>query len=295
MALLLFILTVITTLLAGYSLQTGFLYQGGELEAIPGWAELIRDPLLVLRGLPFSLALLVILLAHESGHYFACRRHGINCTLPYLIPAPHFLNMFGTFGALIRIKSPFFNRRQLFDVGIAGPLAGFVVTLPVLVAGILLSSHHLMPEPENGYMLLFGEPLLFKLASALFFNGDPELINLHPLGWAAWIGMLATSLNLLPAGQLDGGHIVYALFGSLAHKYTSIITAAGLLLLGLWSWPVLAYLLFGILLLVMKLRHPPTLFDAYPLDSGRRCLGLAAALIFLLTFIPVPVQISGAL
>ena len=295
LALFLLLLTGITTILAGFSLHSAYLYQGGEISAIPGWAELISNPMLILQGVPFALALMLILLSHESGHYFACRYHGINCTLPYLIPAPHFLNMFGTFGALIRIKSPFLNRRQLFDVGIAGPVAGFIVTLPVLVAGILLSNQTAVSPPESGYILLFGEPLLFKLVSAVFFEHSPELINLHPLGWAAWIGMLATSLNLLPAGQLDGGHILYALFGAKYHKYASAATASGLLLLGIWSWPVLAYLLFGILLLVMKLRHPPTVFDSYPLDSRRKYLGWAAAVMFLLTFLPVPIQITGAI
>ena len=293
LALFLFLLTVITTILAGYSLHTAYLYQAGDIVDQPLWLDLLRNPLLLLQGLPFSAALLLILGAHELGHYFACRYYGINCSLPYLIPAPPLLNMFGTFGALIRIKSPFFNRRQLFDVGIAGPLAGFAVTIPILAAGLILSNETVITEAVSGYTLLFGEPLLFKLASWLFFSGDGSAINLHPLGWAAWIGMLATSLNLLPAGQLDGGHIVYAISGSRIHRILSTVTAILLLGLGIWSWPVLAYLLFGILLLVMKLRHPPTLFDSYPLDRKRIFLGLAAGLIFLVTFIPIPVQIAG--
>ena len=295
LALFLFSLTALTTTIAGYSLHSVYLFQGGELASLPHWTALIHNPALLIQGIPFSLGLMLILLFHESGHYFACRHYRIDCTLPYLIPAPSFLNMFGTFGALIRIKSPFFNRRQLFDVGIAGPLAGFVISLPVLAAGIILSSQTVISEPESGYILLFGEPLLFKITSYLFYSGEAGLINLHPLGWAAWIGMLATSLNLLPAGQLDGGHIVYALFGPVIHKYSSAITTALLLGLGLWSWPVLAYLLFGILLLVMKLKHPPTLVDSFPLDRKRQRLGLAAGIIFLLTFIPFPVQISGTL
>lgn len=293
LALFLFLLTALTTLFAGYSLHLTFLYQGGEAPAGTILSGLAENPLLLLNGIPFSAALLLILLAHESGHYWSCRYHGINCTLPYLIPAPPFVNMFGTFGALIRIKSPFFNRRHLFDVGIAGPLAGFAVTVPVLVAGILLSNEAVITDPGDGYTLLFGEPLLFKAASRLFFSGPGEAINLHPLGWAAWIGMLATSLNLLPAGQLDGGHIVYAAAGARIHKTVSAVTAVFLLLLGLWSWPVLAYLLFGILLLLMKLSHPPTLFDHYSLDRKRILLGVAALIVFLVTFIPVPVQIAG--
>ncbi len=294
LALFLFLLTGLTTLLAGYSLHTGFLLQAGEILSQPHWTGLLRNPALILQGLPFSVALLLILGAHESGHYFACRHYGISCSLPYLIPAPPFVNLFGTFGALIRIKSPFFNRRQLFDVGIAGPLAGFAVTVPVLAVGIMLSNQASITEIEPGYTLLFGEPILFKLASRMFFSGEASSINLHPLGWAAWIGMLATSLNLLPAGQLDGGHIVYALSGFRTHRALSIATTVLLLGLGIWSWPVLAYLLFGILLLVMKLQHPPTLFDNYPLDRKRIIIGLAAGLIFLITSIPIPVQIAGA-
>ncbi len=293
LALFLFLVTGFTTILAGYILHTAFLLQAGEIFSPPLWTDLLSNPMLLLKGLPFSAALLLILSAHESGHYFACRRYGISCTLPYLIPAPPFVNMFGTFGALIRIKSPFFNRRQLFDVGVAGPLAGFAVTVPVLVAGLMLSNETVITDADSGYTLLFGEPILFKLASWLFFSGEGSAINLHPLGWAAWIGMLATSLNLLPAGQLDGGHIVYALSGVRMHRILSTATTILLLGLGLWSWPVLAYLLFAILLLMMKLRHPPTLFDNYPPDRKRFLIGLAAGLIFLVTFIPVPVQIAG--
>ncbi len=286
-------MTGLTTVFAGYFLHAGFLLQAGETASQAFWTDLLRNPLLLLQGLPFSIALLLILGAHESGHYFACRHYRIKCSLPYLIPAPPFLNMFGTFGALIRIKSPFLDRRQLFDVGIAGPLAGFALTIPVLAAGLMLSGETVITGADSGYTLLFGEPLLFKAASWLFFSGDTEIINLHPLGWAAWIGMLATSLNLLPAGQLDGGHIVYAVSGARTHKILSISTAILLLGLGLWSWPVLAYLLFGILLLVMKLRHPPTIFDASLPGRKRLLLGLLAGIIFLVTFIPVPVQIAG--
>lgn len=285
--------TWLTTLFAGYSLHLTFLYQGGALSSLPSLFDIIKDPVLLLRGLPFSTALLLILIAHESGHYLACRYHGINCTLPYLIPAPPFINMFGTFGALIRIKSPFLDRRQLFDVGIAGPIAGFIITVPVLAAGLLLSNETVISAPQNGYTLLFGEPLLFKGAAWLLFPGETRYLNLHPLGWAAWIGMLATSLNLLPAGQLDGGHIVYCITSPVTHKKLSAVTAGALILLGVWSWPVLAYLLFGILLLIMKLSHPPTLFDYHPLDKNRRFMALVALIIFLLTFIPVPVQIAG--
>jgi len=294
MALFLFLATCLTTIFAGYSLHVAFLYQGGEMAGRQLLEDLAGNPTLLLQGLPFSMALLLILLAHESGHYLACRFHGINCTLPYLIPAPPFVNMFGTFGALIRIKSPFLHRRQLFDVGIAGPIAGFVITIPTLVAGLLLSNETVVTPPETGYTLFFGEPLLFKGAAWLFFQGDPQQLNLHPLGWAAWIGMLATSLNLLPAGQLDGGHIVYSMTNPEIHKRLSAVTAGALILLGIWSWPVLAYLLFGILLLVMKLAHPPTLLDYYPLGRNRRILGILALIIFLLTFIPVPVQVAGA-
>ncbi len=284
----LFGLTCLTTLAAGFFLDLGF---SNSAEPADRLARLATRPWEILSGWPFAVSILAFLLAHEMGHYLACRHYGIRATLPYLLPAPPLLVPFGTFGAVIRIKSVFLNRRQLFDVGIAGPLAGFVVILPILVIGTLLSVDYVPPE-EPGLTLVVGEPLLFQISARLFFQGSGPDINLHPVGWAAWFGMLATSLNLLPIGQLDGGHVVYALFGERGHRLISIGVFVGLVVLGLLAWPMLTYLLFAVVVLVvMRFRHPPPLLPEATLDRGRIRLAAVGAAVFILTFIPVPVRL----
>lgn len=286
---LLFLITCLTTLLAGFLWNAEFSAETSE-QLTESIVQLIHDPMILLAGLPFAFSVLLILICHEMGHYLTCRYHGIDATVPYVIPAPPPLNPFGTFGAVIRIKSLFRDRRQLFDVGIAGPLAGFVLILPVLAVGIALSTQFsgfdsLEPTWE------FGEPLLFQLAVKLFFHGDPAYIQLHPVGWAAWFGMLATSLNLLPVGQLDGGHVVYALFGGRVHRVVSYVTFTSLVLLSLLSWPMLGYLLFAVILLFLRFRHPRPFNDAPQLGRARWILALVALAVFVLTFMPVPVRV----
>ncbi len=281
-------LTCLTTLAAGFFLDLGF---SGSAAAAERLGRLVTRPWEILSGWPFAVSILAFLLAHELGHYLTCRHYGIRATLPYLLPAPPLVVPFGTFGALIRIKSLFLDRRQLFDVGIAGPLAGFVVIVPILVIGIALSVDYVPPE-EPGLSLEVGEPLLFQLAVRLFFPGTGPDINLHPVGWAAWFGMLATSLNLLPIGQLDGGHVVYALFGERGHRLISVAVFVMLVMLGLSAWPMLTYLLFAVVVLVvMRFRHPPPLLGEGSLGRVRIWLAVVAAVIFVLTFIPVPVRL----
>lgn len=284
-------LTALTTLVAGF-LQNLLFVSKSAAEVSSGLSSVMSDPLQLLSGLPYSLTILAILLAHETGHYLACRYYRIDATLPHLIPAPPFFVLFGTFGAVIKIKSLFRDRRQLFDVGVAGPLAGFVVVLPALILGLRLSTQFEANE-VTGMRLEFGEPLLFWLFAKLFFSGDSGLINLHPIGWAAWFGMLATSLNLLPIGQLDGGHIVYSIFGRQGHRIASLTTFAGLVLLSFASWPMLGYLLFALILLLLRFRHPPPYIDLPSLDKKRLRLALVSLAVFVLTFIPVPVRVVG--
>ncbi len=303
-------LTVLSTLFSGLLFSLDHL----QLE-VDGFTSLIlgvlADPALLVHGAPFCLALLGILLAHELGHYLTCRYYGIECTLPYVLPAPSVIplppavmvllgsptwqwgampfNPFGTFGAVIRIRAPFRNRRQLFDVGVGGPLAGFVVILPVLAAALAMSGEF-EQLPEGG--LIFGESLLFQAATALFYPGeDPNRILLHPIGWAAWFGMLATSLNLLPIGQLDGGHMVYALFGPRVHYWVSRATFVGLVGVGFITWPpFIGYALFGMLGLLLGRRHPPPMDTREAPGPLRVGVALAAVAILALTFIPVPVR-----
>ncbi len=304
----LLLLTFVTTLLGGAFFYEGFLSSSAQ-EVPEAWGSEA-----ILNAFSFSATLLAILLAHESGHYFACRYYGIQATLPFVIPAPPALplpppiawllgapgvmsfawipfNPFGTFGAVIRIRSPFRDRRQLFDVGIAGPLAGFVVILPALMFGLLLS-RDFVPLDSEGFSYEFGEPLLFRLAVLLFYQaGDGSSITLHPVGMAAWFGMLATSLNLLPAGQLDGGHIVYSLFGPRAHRVVSLLTLLGLVLISLWSFPAVGYLVFAALVSILGLRHPPPSLPVDRLGRNRMIIAIVGLLIFIFTFIPIPIQI----
>jgi len=222
--------------------------------------------------------MLTILMAHEMGHYIACRRWGIAATLPFFLPSPLLL---GTFGAFIQIRVPVYNRRSLFDIGVAGPIAGFVVLLPVLVAGVWMS--HVAPN-AGGF---FGTPLLLRVFEAIRFPGvAPENIMLHPVAVSAWAGLLATAVNLLPAGQLDGGHIVYALGGGqYLHRTVSRVTIGVLAVLGFFcsAWWIWAVLLFFF-------RRHPFIYDETPLGAGRLAIAIVALIILVLSLALAPVN-----
>lgn len=301
---LLLVLTILSTLVAGFIFHVQFSSET-EVEAYHRISEALAHPVQVLEGLDFAAAILLILLAHELGHFLACRFYRLNASLPHLIPAPPVLYipfigwfsgfLFGTFGAVIRIRSQFRNVKQLFDVGVAGPIAGFLLIVPVLILGMVYSTEFHEFEQLEG-MFMFGEPLLFKWAASLFYRGDPYLLNLHPIGWAAWFGMIATSLNLLPVGQLDGGHIVYALFGEKVHRIVSYATFGGLILLGIFAF--YGYLFFAVLLVILRFRHPRPYIGWQPLGKARMWTAIVALVIFILTFMPVPVTVvenSGTL
>jgi membrane-associated protease RseP (regulator of RpoE activity) len=240
-------------------------------------------PILLLDGLAFSLTLMTILLAHELGHYFTCRYYGIDASLPYFLPAP---SPIGTLGAFIRIRSPIYTLRALFDVGVAGPLAGFLMLLPALAIGMAMSK--VIPGIAERGDMIFGVPAIQRAMEWIFFPGVPSSdIYLHPVARAAWVGILATALNLLPIGQLDGGHILYA-FAGRWHKLLSRLFVVALIPLAFytrsWSWLVWAALLF-----FFALRHP-VICDEGKLGAKRVVLGLAALAIFLLTFTVVPIR-----
>jgi len=245
----------------------------------------VTHPAQLLHGLWFSLTLLTILLAHELGHYFACQYYRIDATLPYFIPAP---TLIGTMGAFIRIRSPIYTRRALFDIGIAGPLAGFLFLVPALAVGLAFSK--VIPGIAERGELVFGIPLAQQLMSALVFPGVSTAdIYLHPVARAAWVGLLATALNLLPIGQLDGGHILYSMVGNV-HKKLSRMFVGALVVAGIfysYTW-----LIWALLLLVLGMRHP-SIHDATPLGAGRVKLGLLALVIFLLSFSLIPVRITN--
>jgi membrane-associated protease RseP (regulator of RpoE activity) len=286
---LLFVLTFLSTTYAGI-----FYVIGEDVGFLRLLLEIIRRPGLLLRGLPFSYTLIAILLAHELGHYLACRYYGIRCTPPYFLPFP--ISFAGTLGAFIRIKSHFPSRRALFDVGIAGPLAGFVFAFPALVIGIAKSE--LRPHSVLHGSLVFGEPLLFRWVGKLVVGYSPELHDMiaNPIAMAAWFGLLVTSLNLLPIWQLDGGHISYALLGRDRQKVVSIAAAIMLILTSFAGWPIPSYLVFALLVLFIGMRsrfyHPPTWDDRQELGAAREILGFVAFVILIVCFTPVPIYIS---
>ncbi|MBN1756202.1 site-2 protease family protein [bacterium] len=268
---ILFVITVITTTIAG--------------AVLAGKSRI--NPDFFLSGLPFSLTLLSILGVHETGHFLASRYHRVEATLPYFIPAPpppFFL--IGTFGALIKIKSPIYNRKALFDIGFAGPATGFLLAIPLLFFGLSISRIEVSGPAIDGVLRL-GDSLILTLASRAVFGRIPEgyELMLHPVAFAAWIGLWVTAINLLPVGQLDGGHISYAIFGE-KYLYISRIVFIILVLMGL-LW--LGWILWGfILLFFLKLNHPPPVDPYTPLGIRRKILGIVAVLIFVMTFIPVP-------
>jgi membrane-associated protease RseP (regulator of RpoE activity) len=265
----LFFLTVFTTLLAGA------LHEG---------VNPLKNPEQILKGIPFSFSLMGILLAHELGHYLTARRHGLNVTLPYFIPAPPFPFIIGTFGAFIKMRSPVSDRRMLLDVGATGPLVGVAVSIPLLILGFQLSEVK-MVQGQMG--LTLGSSLLLYLISWLVVGPLPAGFDIviHPVGFAGWIGLLVTSLNLIPIGQLDGGHVAYALLGEKQNKISKYVFLA-LLALGIFGWP--GWLFWSLLLFIMGFRHPPPLHGWVSLDRKRKVIGWLTVAIFILTFIPVP-------
>ena len=252
-------------------------------------------PGLIWKGLPFSLTLLTILLAHEMGHYLTCRFYRVDASLPYFLPAP---TLMGTFGAFIRIRSAILTKRVLFDIGAAGPLAGFVFLLPALAIGMAFSK--IIPGIAYQGDIQFGTPGLQWILEKLIFPGVPAGdIYLHPVARAAWIGILATALNLLPIGQLDGGHILYSLVGE-RHKMLSKVFIAALIPLGfrwwlftrVWGIPVSVWWLWAIVLFFLARRHP-VIVDPASLSPGRKWLALASLIIFVLCFTAEPVTAIG--
>lgn len=262
----LFLLTVVTTVFAG---------------ALLDGVDIFSEPHLFYRGIPFALSLLLILGVHESAHYLTSRRYGLRVTLPFFIPAP---TIIGTMGAVIKIKSPIMDRRALLDIGVSGPLAGFAAALPVAVIGLKLS--HVTTEVGGAEGISLGSSLLFDFMIRAFAPeaaGDVHLV-LHPVAFAAWVGFLVTALNLLPIGQLDGGHIIAALFG-VAHRRISLFFLCSLIPLG-FLWP--GWLIWAVLLIIIGWRHqlPPNMY--IPLNRRQRAMGLISIVIFILTFTPVP-------
>jgi membrane-associated protease RseP (regulator of RpoE activity) len=273
--LILFILTIMSTLFTG-AMQTG--------------ADLLKEPGKICKGVPFSVTLMVILLSHELSHYFTSRRHGVKATLPYFIPAPATLTIFGTFGAFIKMKSPIITREALIDIGASGPIAGFIISVIATIVGLQMSRVGPVPRTGGAITFIFGDSILFSFLSQIILGATPagSDILLHPVAFAGWIGLFVTSINLIPVGQLDGGHIAYALLGE-KHTRFSMFLILMMILLGLLSWE--GWFVWSVLLLILGLRHPPVIYWKVPLGGKRKLIGWLAFVIFILTFIPAPFKI----
>lgn len=258
------------------------------------YAETAEQATQIWRGWPFSLSIMLILGAHELGHYFAARYHKVAVTLPYFIPLP-IISPIGTMGAVIRMKAPIKNKRALFDIGVAGPLAGLVFAVPLLIYGLMTSEVGAM----SSIGLLEGNSILYYLAKFAIFGqflpSETLDVHLNQVAWAAWVGLLVTALNLMPVGQLDGGHLMYSLLGSRARQlFIPVMAVLGALTLtsflidSTFTWGIWIVLLF-----FFGRAHAEPLDDVTPLDPRRRWLGIATVVIFLLIFVPIPFRILG--
>jgi membrane-associated protease RseP (regulator of RpoE activity) len=251
-----------------------FLLTIGSTALVGGWA--------------YSATILAILGFHEMGHYVACRYYDVDASLPFFLPVP--ITLTGTLGAFIRIREPIPYKRWLFDIGIAGPIAGFLVALPALFIGVAMS--HVVPLRGGPDTIMLGDPLLMKFAAWIFFPSmtDAQTLVLHPVAFAAWFGLLATALNLFPIGQLDGGHISYAVLGRRSTYVTvAMIGVAIVLSYRSASWIVWTIVVTA-MLFAFGVRHPPVIDEDAPLDRTRQALAIVAAIIFALCFTPAPIQ-----
>lgn len=267
---ILFILTFISTL------AVGAMHEG---------INILEEPLKIYKGFPFSFTLLAILLAHEFSHYIASKKHRIEASLPYFIPAP---TLFGTFGAVIKMKSPITTKNALIDIGASGPIAGFIISIIATIIGLFFSK--IMPVQDTGNFIALGDSLLFKGLTRAILGSVPNQhdVFLHPVALAGWIGFFVTSINLIPVGQLDGGHILYALLGE-KHSAFSKLLIGIMFIMGFFFWQ--GWIIWGVLLIILGFKHPPIVYAAVPLDPRRKIIGWISLAIFVLTFTPVPIMI----
>lgn len=281
----LFLFTLCTALAAGTQFAVTFANnQPGSInELFNSYMLFYKHPAALLAGLPFALTLLTILLAHELGHFFACRRNHIHASYPFFIPFP---SLIGTFGAFILMRSPIRTNRSLFDVGASGPLVGFIFAVPALLYGIAHAKLLVLPDSQT--QITFGNSLLVHLMSALIYPGVPtQNVLMDPIGRAAWVGLFATSLNLLPAGQLDGGHILRSI-SPRAHRVVSWLLPGALVVLGFFGQSMLWYIWAALLFGIRFLRIAP-IYDPTQLDPPRRFGAVLALLVFILSFMPMPI------
>jgi membrane-associated protease RseP (regulator of RpoE activity) len=291
LAILLFAITFFTCLAAGRQFAISFANgQSASLEEFGVSLKLLyKDPTALASGFPFAISLMFILLAHELGHYFACKHYGIRASYPYFIPAP---TLIGTFGAFILMRSPIRSRRALFDVGASGPLVGFIVAIPILIYGVMHS--RVVPKLTSADAdVVFGAPLALRLLALRFFPGaNPLTVLLHPVGRAAWVGLFATALNLLPAGQLDGGHVLRSASPRL-HKWAGWLVPLVLIALAIRYWQLSIWVLWAGILLALRFLRVPPVYDQRPLDAVRIMLAFVTLLVMILCFMPEPLWQSA--
>ncbi len=284
--LLLFIVTCFSAFYVGLTWSVSYIYSEqllGNSQFIPG-VDVFTEPRVISLGLVYAAVLIVILLGHEMGHYLACRFYRIDATLPFFIPAP---TLIGTLGAFIKIKAPITRRKQLFDIGASGPLTGFLLSLPALIYGLSLSK--VVPPIPHEDAWIFGEPLILRLIGGLMFRDLPaesELL-LHPIGFAGWVGILITAFNLFPMGQLDGGHVSYALLGERSKPLARFLLVV-FIVMGVFFW--VGWIVWALLILLLGFKHPQLRGQQETLSPGRRWLSAVIILIFILSFIPAPIK-----
>jgi len=269
---ILFLLTAATTIVSGAT------FKG---------IDPFKNPSRLLEGLPFSLTLLTIILAHEFGHFFASQRHGVQASLPYLIPAPPLITP-GTFGAIIKSRAQGINKKALLDIGAAGPLAGFIIAIAATIIGLHLSKMATLPKTGEGYGL--GSSIIFQILSYFVIGSVPDnqAILLHPIALAGWIGFLMTSVNLLPIGQLDGGHIAFALFER-SNRAISITMIMFLIILGIFIWHGWLFSALLVTILFVRHRHPSSPDGQAVLDWKRKFVGWLSLIVFVIIFLPSPI------
>ncbi|MEW5807808.1 MAG: site-2 protease family protein [Acidobacteriota bacterium] len=280
---LLLLITVYSTTMAGAMFEEyGY--------SFTSFIFLIMNPWALKSGLPFSFWLILILGLHEMGHYWACSRYGVAATFPFFLPGP---TIFGTFGAVIKIRGIIPHRNALFDIGMAGPLAGFLASIPALIIGLSQATVSDIPIQEG--TVLFGDSILISLLDTLFFlRGGEVALNVNSIFYAGWVGLLATTMNLFPVGQLDGGHICYAISRRFHRviSYVTIFAIATLIMYSLIMRGFSVWVLWFAILIVMRARHPRLLDEEVPLTAGRRWFSIISLAILLLSFMPDPISIQ---
>lgn len=256
---------------------------------------LASDPAYLAYGLKFSLSLLFILISHEMGHYVACRIYRVDATLPFFIPTPPMIGPAGTFGAFIKILSPMPSRKAVFDIGVAGPIAGFIALIPIAIAGVATMQTATPEQVAAGQGgIVFTDPLFMRLIAS-FFGIDLNFGIGNPFYFAAWVGLLVTALNLIPSGQLDGGHAIYAILGERVHYWTGRIAFVVMAVLAIVGWFYFnspsGFLIAILLGVMMRIRHPEP-WDRTPPDAKRKAVAFLCLVIFVLCFAPFPIRIN---